>query len=78
MARMTSGPIKVWQENGAPPSFTHEKTDERNLSSAFWQGQKDSNPRHAVLEWMWGSHWCATLPARFNHLWAFGLSSLYL
>ena len=19
----------------------------------FWQGQKDSNPRHAVLEWMW-------------------------
>ena len=22
----------------------------RHLS---WQGQKDSNPRHAVLEWMW-------------------------
>lgn len=21
----------------------------------LWQGQKDSNPRHAVLEWMWGS-----------------------
>ena len=21
----------------------------------FWQGQKDLNPRHAVLEWMWES-----------------------
>ena len=21
----------------------------------FWQGQKDLNPQHAVLEWMWGS-----------------------
>ncbi len=23
------------------------------LVSLFWQGQKDLNPRHAVLEWMW-------------------------
>ena len=22
---------------------------------SFWQGQKDLNPRHAVLEWMWGN-----------------------
>lgn len=21
-----------------------------------WQGQKDSNPRHVVLEWMWKKH----------------------
>ena len=25
------------------------------LVSLFWQGQKDLNPRHAVLEWMWES-----------------------
>ena len=23
------------------------------FSPVFWQGQKDLNPRHAVLEWMW-------------------------
>lgn len=22
----------------------------------FWQGQNDSNTRHAVLEWMWKNH----------------------
>ena len=25
------------------------------LPLRFWQGQKDSNPRHVVLEWMWES-----------------------
>lgn len=32
-----------------------EKRLRKSLSEAknHWQGQKDSNPRHAVLEWMW-------------------------
>ena len=41
-----------------------EKADRREKEKArnphdswlFWQGQKDSNPRHAVLEWMWERH----------------------
>ena len=41
-----------------------EKADRREKEKArnphdswlFWQGQKDSNPRHAVLEWMWKTH----------------------
>ncbi|ANU55681.1 hypothetical protein A4V00_17605 [Hungateiclostridiaceae bacterium KB18] len=39
----------------------HLKTREkpgipRNSGPYLWQGQKDSNPRHAVLEWMWEKH----------------------
>ena len=30
-----------------------ENRQKRSVSAGFWQGQKDLNPRHAVLEWMW-------------------------
>ena len=30
-----------------------KKRGKQMLVSLFWQGQKDLNPRHAVLEWMW-------------------------
>ena len=33
----------VKKETGENPVF----------SPVLWQGQKDLNPRHAVLEWMW-------------------------
>ena len=35
---------------------THRKRkrQKHSVSAGFWQGQKDLNPRHAVLEWMWG------------------------
>ena len=33
-----------------------EKARNPHDSWLFWQGQKDSNPRHAVLEWMWEKH----------------------
>ena len=33
-----------------------EKARNPHDSWLFWQGQKDSNPRHAVLEWMWKRH----------------------
>ena len=35
----------------------------------FWQGQKDLNPRHAVLEWMWkrtSESWGRASVARFS------------
>ena len=32
-----------------------KKRGKQMLVSLFWQGQKDLNPRHAVLEWMWES-----------------------
>ena len=35
---------------------TNEKVRHRRSDARlFWQGQKDLNPRHAVLEWMWES-----------------------
>ena len=40
-----------------PKTILHMKKEnrqKRSVSAGFWQGQKDSNPRHAVLEWMWG------------------------
>ena len=37
-----------------PP--TNEKSQVPQMRYlTFWQGQKDLNPRHAVLEWMWES-----------------------
>ena len=37
---------------------------------SFWQGQKDLNPRHAVLEWMWDNAYVsrkgAILPGSFR------------
>ena len=36
-----------------------------------WQGQKDSNPRHAVLEWMWkrrGQTYTSQFSARLSRL----------
>ncbi len=33
-----------------------EKARNPHDSWLFWQGQKDSNPRHAVLEWMRKRH----------------------
>ena len=33
-----------------------EKARNPHDSWLFWQGQKDLNPRHAVLEWMWERH----------------------
>ena len=33
-----------------------EKARNPHDSWLFWQGQKDSNSRHAVLEWMWKRH----------------------
>ena len=35
------------------PQSLRKKRDKQTLVSLFWQGQKDLNPRHAVLEWMW-------------------------
>ena len=35
------------------PQSLRKKRDKQALVSLFWQGQKDLNPRHAVLEWMW-------------------------
>ena len=37
------------------PCTTCKKKPGRNtvFPSGLWQGQKDLNPRHAVLEWMW-------------------------
>ena len=32
------------------PQSLRKKRDKQALVSLFWQGQKDSNPRHAVLE----------------------------
>ena len=36
-------------------TMQHKKETGENpvFSPVFWQGQKDLNPRHAVLEWMW-------------------------
>ena len=50
-----------------PYNTCKKKTGENPVfSPAFWQGQKDLNPRHAVLEWMWkrrtGSGGGAVLP----------------
>ena len=38
------------------PQSLRKKRDKQTLVSLFWQGQKDLNPRHAVLEWMWNQH----------------------
>ena len=35
------------------PQSLRKTRDTQTLVSLFWQGQKDLNPRHAVLEWMW-------------------------
>ena len=56
-----------------------EKADRREKEKArnphdswlFWQGQKDSNPRHAVLEWMWkrrGQTYTSQFSARLSRL----------
>ena len=56
-----------------------EKADRREKEKArnphdswlFWQGQKDSNPRHAVLEWMWKRHqrtYTSQISARLSRL----------
>ena len=39
------------------PCTTCKKKPGRNtvFPPGLWQGQKDLNPRHAVLEWMWAS-----------------------
>ena len=47
-------------------TMQHKKTGENPVfSPVLWQGQKDLNPRHAVLEWMGGTQpeagearWC--------------------
>ena len=37
-----------------PYNTCKKKTGENPVfSPVLWQGQKDLNPRHAVLEWMW-------------------------
>ena len=40
------------------PCTTCKKKPGRNtvFPPGLWQGQKDLNPRHAVLEWMWKHH----------------------
>ena len=40
------------------PCTTCKKKPGRNtvFPPGLWQGQKDLNPRHAVLEWMWKQH----------------------
>ena len=49
-----------------------EKARNPHDSWLFWQGQKDSNPRHAVLEWMWKRHqWT------YNSQFSASLSRLY-
>ena len=37
------------------PQSLRKKRNKQTLVSLFWQGQKDLNPRHAVLELMWES-----------------------
>ena len=44
--------------NVNPTPIQHVQKENRRkprVSAGFWQGQKDLNPRHAVLEWMWES-----------------------
>lgn len=45
--------------------FLSKDSGRCNLS---WQGQKDSNPRHAVLEWLWGTTSYTMFPYCPKHL----------
>ena len=52
----TGGETRNPNQNAPDSNATHEKKETGEnpvFSPAFWQGQKDLNPRHAVLEWMW-------------------------
>lgn len=43
-------------KTGMSPIFCKVKDpSEIPIGLLAWQGQKDSNPRHVVLEWMWKS-----------------------
>ncbi len=44
-------------KTGMSPIFCKVKDpSEIPIGLLAWQGQKDSNPRHVVLEWMWKKH----------------------
>ncbi len=36
-----------------PKHIFHDKHNGKVRIGVIWQGQKDLNPRHAVLEWLW-------------------------
>ena len=52
-------------------SKSYEKSRKSENFGTFWQGQKDSNPRHTVLEWMQN----AQIPWSTRVLSVFGLES---
>ena len=53
--RMRKPTVRTSVNTSTIQHMQKENRQKRSVSAGFWQGQKDLNPRHAVLEWMWES-----------------------
>ena len=51
-----------------PAEKAQKSPETRGFGDFSWQGQKESNPRHAVLEGMWENGRAAERSGRFRRL----------